>query len=484
VPPFFVDDDDATSQSRSLPMSADVRMSRVLADLRSEPAVPVLETPAKSLASRMAHCRTPGASIAVIDDFDVAWAGGFGVRRIDGADDVTAHTPFQAGSISKPVFALAVMRLVERGVVDLDADVNQYLTSWQVPANGDWRPRITLRQLLSHTAGTTVHGFPGYPASGPLPSLPQVLDGVPPANTLPVIVDTLPGLAFRYSGGGTTIAQLAVVDAMKQSFPDLMRELILDPVGMADSTYEQPPSAEVAACAAESHPWNDVRIAGGWHVYPEMAAAGLWTTAGDLARLAVALMRTLRGEPSMLPLKPETVASMLRPQLPDQKAGQDFVGLGWFCYGKDDDFWFGHQGGNAGFLAEMKLFPARGKGAVAMINSIQGWPLPREILKAIEREYGWPAVAKPSVAMLEGAAYAGTYRNDDGFAFVVAPTTEALSLQFRDGPSILISPISDTEFQAKAVNLTVRFERSPDGGVAAMTVVQGGKAIRVTRHYG
>lgn len=467
-------------------MSVDMRMSRVLADLRAEAVVPVREMPAQSLAGCMAHYRTPGAGIAVVDDFEIAWTRGFGVRSFDEADNVTAHTPFQAGSISKPVFALAVMRLVERGALDLDADVNRYLTSWQVPANGDWRPRITLRQLLSHTAGTTVHGFPGYSASGLLPMLPQVLDGVPPANTMPVIVDTLPGLAFRYSGGGTTIAQLAVMDVMKQPFPDLMRELILEPVGMADSTYEQPPPAEVAARAASAHPWNGVRIARDWHVYPEMAAAGLWTTAGDLARLAVALMRTLRGEPSPLPLKPETVASMLRPQLPDQKAGQDFVGLGWFCYGKDDDFWFGHQGGNAGFLAELKIYPARGKGAAVMINSNQGWPLPREILNAIAREYGWPAVAKPSVsvAMPEGAAYTGTYRNDDGFAFVVTASTDGLALQFGDEPSIRLSATSDTEFQAKAVNLSVRFERSPDGAIAAMAVVQGGKAIKVTRHRG
>jgi CubicO group peptidase (beta-lactamase class C family) len=301
-----------------------------------------------------------------------------------------------------------------------------------------------------------------------------------------VVVDTLPGLAFRYSGGGTTIAQLAVTDAMKQPFPDLMRELILDPVGMADSTYEQPLPAEVAARAAAAHPLNGVRLAGDWHVYPEMAAAGLWTTAGDLARLAVALMRVLRGEPSMLPLKPESVASMLRPQLPDQKAGQDFVGLGWFCYGKDDDFWFGHQGGNAGFVAEMKLFPARGKGAVAMINSIQGWPLPREILKAVGREYDWPAAAKrlAPVAMPEGAAYAGSYRNDDGLVFVVSSATEGLSLQFREEPPIRISPVSDTEFRAKTVNLDIRFERSPDGVVSAMTVIQGGKSIRVIRQAG
>jgi CubicO group peptidase (beta-lactamase class C family) len=467
-------------------MSVDVRMSRVLADMRPEPAVPVLEGPGQSLASRMAHCCTPGASIAVIDDFEVAWARGFGARCVDGADEVTARTPFQVASISKPIFALAIMRLVERGVLDLDVDVNQYLTSWQVPANGDWRPRVTLRQLLSHTAGATVQGFPGYPVSGPIPTLLQVLDGVPPVNTAPVIVDTLPGLAFRYSGGGTTIAQLAVTDVMQRPFPDLMRELILEPVGMVDSTFEQPPSAELAARAAMAHFWSGIPVAGGWHVYPEMAAAGLWTTANDLARLAVALLRALRGEPSPLPLKPETVASMLRPQLPDQKPGQDFVGLGWFCYGKDDDFWFGHQGGNMGFLSEMRLFPARGKGAVAVVNSTPGWPLPREILGAIGREYDWPAVAKPlvPVAMADGIAYADTYRNDDGFSFVVSAATEGLSLEFREGPPVLICPISETEFRAKTVNLDIWFERSDDGRVSAMTVVQGGKAIRATRQPG
>jgi len=467
-------------------MSRDVRMARVLADLKPEPVVPIRETSAQSLASRMEHYRTPGASIAVVDSSEIAWASGSGVRSFDAAADVTSDTPFQSGSISKPVFALAVMRLVERGVVDLDADVNQYLTSWRVPANGEWQPLLTLRQLLSHTAGTTVHGFPGYPASGVVPTMPQVLGGVPPANTAPVIVDTVPGLAFRYSGGGTTIAQLAIMDVMTRPFPNLMRELILEPLGMTDSTYQQPPPGEFAARAAVAHPWNGVATTGGWHVYPEMAAAGLWTTAGDLAKLAVALMRALRGEPSMLPLKPETVASMLLPQLPDQREGQNYVGLGWFCHDKGDDFWFGHQGGNEGFLAELKLFPARGKGAAVMINSHQGWPLGAEILNAVAREYDWPVAAKPleSVAMPGAAGYTGTYRNADGFVFLVGPAMHGLAVQVHEGPPIRVSPVSDTEFRAKAVNLSIRFERSADGVISAMTVVQGGKTIIATRQRG
>src|SRR5262245_2289852 len=300
-------------------LMADDRIARVLADLRPEAAVPAREGPAQPLTQRMAYYATPGASIGVVDDGALAWARGFGVRTMRGADAVTANTPFQAGSIAKPVFALAVMRLIEDGTLDLDADVNGYLTSWQVPANGGWQPRITLRQLLSHTAGTTVHGFRGYPASGPWPTPLAVLQGVPPANTPEVIVDLLPGLTFRYSGGGTTIAQQVVVDVLRRPFPELMRELTLDPLGMADSTFEQPLPASMAARAAVAHPLNGQPLPGGAHVYPEMAAAGLWTTAADLSRLAVELMRTLRGERSALPLKPETLQLMLRPQLSDQR---------------------------------------------------------------------------------------------------------------------------------------------------------------------
>src|SRR5262245_24323033 len=144
-------------------------MARMLADVRPEAVVPVREGASQTLAQRMAIHATPGASIAVVDNDDVAWARGFGVRKAGSADAVTESTPFQSGSVSKPVFALAVMRLVEQGKLDLDTDVNDYLTSWRVPANGGWQPRITLRQLLSHTAGTTVHGFRGPPASGPWP---------------------------------------------------------------------------------------------------------------------------------------------------------------------------------------------------------------------------------------------------------------------------------------------------------------------------
>jgi CubicO group peptidase (beta-lactamase class C family) len=463
-------------------MSADVRIARVLADLRPETAVPARESPAQALAQRMEYYTTPGASIGLVDDGALAWAGGFGVRTMGTADAVTETTPFQAGSISKPVFALAVMRLVEQGTLDLDADVNGYLTSWRVPANGGWQPRITLRQLLSHTAGVTVHGFRGYPASGPWPTPLEVLQGVPPANTPEVIVDLMPGLTFRYSGGGTTIAQQVVVDVLGRPFPDLMRDLILDPLGMADSTFEQPLPAPMAARAAVAHPLNGQPLAGGANVYPEMAAAGLWTTAADLSRLAVEVMRTLRGERSALPLKLETVQSMLQPQLPAQAIGEHFVGIGWYCSGEGDDFCFGHQGVDEGFLAEMRVLPARGKAAAVIINA-HGWLLPVEIFKAIGREYGWPAALPraASIAMPSGINYAGVYRSEHKVVAEVTQSANGLELRLGDQTPVPLAPSSQVEFHAVVLNLFAHFETENDSAATAMTLMQHGKEIRLTR---
>lgn len=214
------------------------RIERVVADLRPQAPCRRGQKSIRTLGERMADLGTPGASIAVIDYFELSWARGFGVRKQGDPAPVLVDTPFQVGSISKSVFALAAMRLAQDKRIDLDADIRDYLKSWRLPeGDGGWAPKITLRQLLSHTAGTTVHGFPGYPADLPAPSLPQVLDGAPPVNTLPVYVDLVPGLQFRYSGGGTSIAQLALTDFLGRPFPELMRELVLAPLDMADSGY-------------------------------------------------------------------------------------------------------------------------------------------------------------------------------------------------------------------------------------------------------
>jgi CubicO group peptidase (beta-lactamase class C family) len=447
------------------------RIQRVMSDLRVETTVPGQYRPPCPVHQRMTETCTPAVSVGVIDEFELAWARGFGTLAA-GAQAAAANTPFQCGSISKPVFALAVMKLAENGTIDLDADVNDYLTSWRLPASDGWQPRVSLRQLLSHTAGTTVHGFPGYPASGPWPTVIQVLRGVPPANTSPVVVDILPGTQLRYSGGGTTVAQQAIVDVTGIPFPQLMRRLVLDPVGMVDSSFEQPPP--FVERAAKSHPWNGVATEGGYHVYPEMAAAGLWTTAADLARLGVELMRALRGDSSRLGLRSETVSSMLRPQLPDQSIGGEFVGLGWFCAGKEETFRFWHDGWDHGYVATMLMLPASGKGVVVLVNSNGGWSLRGEIAAAVGREYGWPELKDvPKIGTIDPTvAYAGTYESANA-SLRVAQDGERLLVDFASQPALPLYPATPGEFFARAINLRMRFGGPNPARPSELTIVNG-----------
>lgn len=460
------------------------RIERVIHNLLPESALEGKFGPPKTLSEQLAFYHTPGISLAVLNDFGIEWARGFGVCQAGIANTVTPTTLFQAGSISKPIFALAVMRLVEEGRLDLNENVNNYLTSWRVPAIGDWQPRITLRQLLSHTAGLTVHGFRGYQISEPLPTPLQVLEGEPPANSAKVEVNILPGLQFRYSGGGTTIAQQLVVDVLGQPFPEIMRRLVLDPLGMTDSTYEQPLPSTWSARAATAHPSKDIPLNGKHHLYPEMAAAGLWTTATDLAKVGVELAKVLRGEPSTL-LSKENVQAMLRPQLVDQQMGEgDYFGLGFYCQGKGDGFNFGHGGWDEGFVALMRIYPQLGKGAVVMLNSNEGYPILEEVMRAIAQAYDWPDVfpaEKPRLTLPQPESYSGEYRTKDGLQFIILQQAGNVFLQFEQQPRLPLFANSELEFITQLLNLKVSFEKDDQSQITALTLNQAGKQIRAER---
>lgn len=460
------------------------RIARVIGNLSTETALKGRFGPAQSLQERMAALHTPGVSIAVINDFAVEWARGFGVGDVNAATPVVPSTLFQAGSISKPIFALAVMRLVEQGKLDLDAPISTYLRSWQLPASGDWQPYVSLRHLLSHTAGLTVHGFPGYQTTEPLPTVPQILNGEPPANTAKVEVNILPGLQMRYSGGGTTVAQQAVVDALGSTFPELMHSLVFEPLGLTNSTYAQPLPTDWVQRAATAHPSKGIPLTGRHHVYPEMAAAGLWTTASDLASIGVELLRTIRGESESL-LSMATLEQMLQPQLKHQKIGEgDYVGLGFFCGGKDESFYFGHGGWDEGFVAEMRFYPHCGKGAVVMLNSNEGYPLLDEILRAIGQEYDWPEahpVEKTVIALPEAERFVGSYTSESGVTFTVQTHAEALVLQLGQQPPLPLFPTSEQEFFSRALNITVTFERDTAGHIDGLILHQAGMKMTAKR---
>jgi CubicO group peptidase (beta-lactamase class C family) len=461
------------------------RIDRITHNLLPKTGLEGKFSPSASLHDRMAFYHTPGISMAVINDFEIEWARGFGVYDSRYDRQITPSTLFQAGSISKPVFALGVMRLVQEGRLSLDEDVNCYLHTWQIPMNEGWQPKITLRQLLSHSAGLTVHGFPGYQVSEPLPDVAQILNGESPANTARVEVNILPGLQSRYSGGGITVAQLVLVDFLKKPFPQIMREIVFEPLALANSTYEQSLPQRWAKRTATAHPGKGIPLKGKHHLYPEMAAAGLWTTATDLAKVGVELLQVLHQKKAPALLTKETIEMMLHPQLEDQKIGDsDFVGLGFFCSGKEDGFYFEHGGWDEGFVAMMRFYKNLGKGAVVMLNSNEGAPLMDELLRAIAIEYDWPEAVpeeKKPANISNLSDYTGIYTTKAGTQFKVTLDGESLMLQYQQQPPLPIFPASEAEFFTHALNTTIRFEKDGDARVCSLTITQEGKAIKAER---
>jgi CubicO group peptidase (beta-lactamase class C family) len=342
-----------------------------------------------TLRQLMDRFHVPGLSVAVIHDFKIAWAKGWGVADVESGAPVTAETMFQAASISKPVAAVASLKAIQDGKFALDQDINTVLKSWKLPGDGftEGRP-VTPRALMSHTSGTgDGFGFPGYAPGAKLPSLLEILDGMPPSNVGKVRLERPPFTAYKYSGGGVTIEQLALMDALGKPFPQIMRETVLDPIGMTNSTYEQPLPAAREKQAARAHGRDGRRMDAPWHIYPELAAAGLWTTPTDLAKLLIEVQLALLGKSNRV-LAQKTMEEMVTP-----------VGVGPYAVGftieKDGEGWyFGHGGDNWGFKADMIAHRLKGYGVAIMTNGDNGAVLAQIVRDRAARAYGWDTLDK------------------------------------------------------------------------------------------
>ena len=434
--------------------------------------------PGKSLTAEMAAMHVPGVSIAVVHNGVIEWAQGFGVVAV-GGDPVTAETLFQAGSISKPVAAMATLRLVQQGKLNLDADINTYLTSWKLPASeaAAGKP-VTLRELLTHTGGTTVHGFPGYAVGEPVPTLVQVLDGVKPANTAAIRVETAPGTKWNYSGGGFTIMQQALIDVTKQPFPQLLHDTVLTPIGMTHSTYEQPLPAEWKAKAATPYDFDDKPIVGGAHTYPEMAAAGLWTTPSDLARYVIENQLSLEGKANHV-LSVEMTKQMMT-------AGMGNWGLGVQIGGSAEKPYFSHGGVDEGFEALFVGYEQGGEGAVVMTNARGGMRIADEVMSSIATEYGWPdfrPIVRSSVTVDPKvlAQYVGTYELSPTFSIAMTLEGNQLMTQATGQPKFPLHAESETKFFLTVVDAEVEFFKNDKGEVTYMMLHQGGHDAKGVR---
>lgn len=409
----------------SLPQAGDRdAIARIEAGLR--PPVALADAPVKTetLDDAMARLKVPGVSVAVIKDGKVAWSRGYGVAWI-GGPAVTPQTLFQAASISKPVTAMAALRMVEQGKLDLDAGIDAAITSWKLPSQ---HGQPSVRQLLSHTGGTTVPGFPGYAAGKSVPALVQVLDGAWAANTKAVKVDTAPGTAWRYSGGGYIVLQQAMVDRGGKPFEVLMQETVLAPLGMLGSTFAQPLPAALQAAAAHPHDHEGKPFAGGAYTYPEQAPAGLWSTPADLAKFAIAIQQGAAGTDNGV-ISPAMTRTMLTPVRGTYALGLDI---------QDKGKGFGHNGSNTGFKSLMVGATEGGDGAVILTNGDNGDELAAGLLRAIAHEYKWAGnqtVMRPAVALTPQArkALVGKYRIAGLGDFHVAERDGQLMIALRPG---------------------------------------------------
>lgn len=378
------------------PATADREAWIAAVEARLVPAILIEgeEMPGWTLAERMAHYNVPAVSVAVIEDGEIAWTRAWGVADTETGAPATAGTLFQAASISKPVAALAALSLVEDGALELDRPVNEALTAWRVPDNEFTADSaVTLRGILTHSAGLTVWGFPGYrkdePFAGgqPVATNVQVLDGE--GNTEPVRVYEVPGTSWQYSGGGYTVMEQVLEEVTGRPFHEILAERVLEPAGMTGSTFEQPLPEARWPEAARGHRPDGSEVEGEWHTYPEQAAAGLWTTPGDLARLSVHLFGIRAGEIDDGVISRETLERMLTPNREGEEAFRNW-GLGFGLERPEGRLQFGHGGSNEGFRAVWKVVPELGVGYAIMTNGDLGSPLASELARAIAAGRDWP----------------------------------------------------------------------------------------------
>jgi CubicO group peptidase (beta-lactamase class C family) len=413
------------------------------------------------LIEAMASYHTPGVGIALIENGAITQTRYAGVRELGHSAPVTETTQFQSGSISKSVAAACALRLVSFGMLDLDENVNDRLRSWRIPPNGSWQPRVTLRQLLSHTAGLTVHGFPGYPADVMVPIPPEVLDGK--GNSHAVRVTTLPGLQFSYSGGGYVVTQQLLSDVTGRDFPSLAAELVLEPAEMSRSTFAQPQSESPEGEFASGHRWGPVPVTGRWHTYPEMAAAGLWSTPEDLARFFLALRGSWVGEPAAL-LPRELAIEMFRPHASNRPYG---LGVGLAEPGAPARI--GHDGADEGFNNVATLYLESGQGAVVMTNSDGGAGLIHDfILPALADACDWLG-SRPShetEATRPSLDLAGRYASRGNFAveFRIVARGNELELIIDGQLPIRLLPQPNGMWQSDHLHLDVTFKVDGDDG--------------------
>ncbi len=414
-----------------------------------------------SLSERLRRYQVPGISMAFIDSGHVSWLAVHGQRERNG-EPINPQTVFQAASISKPVAATLALLVVGSGDLRLNTPVNAQLHSWQLPASDQLQPTgVTLRRLLSHRAGINVHEFPGYAADAPLPDEIQILDGQAPANSPPVRLLLQPGSAYRYSGGGYQIAQLLIEDAVGKPFGQVAQERLFGPLGMQRTAYSAELPGRLAGNVAKGHTYSGKAVAGGWHRYPELAAAALWSTPSDLARYFMAVMAGADGGTGST-LTP-AIAQMM------QTPVAEGMSMGFGVHREGTDRLIDQSGANAGYQVYMAGYPKRGQGVIIMTNGDGGKDLIGEICRSLALVYGWPDFASQHADLAKVASTTLDQRSGDysvrkhGFTLSLRRSGKTLIGTTPRGSSYTFLPLSPWKFIAQEDAAELVFEPEHPG---------------------
>lgn len=412
-----------------------------------------------TIEERMTHYGVPGVSIAIINNGKIEWTKTYGIMDRQSKAPVTEKTLFQAASISKPVTAYGALTLVEQKKVALEEDINTFLESWKLADNEFTKDKkVTIKNLLNHSAGVTVHGFLGYSPDLPVPTLIEVLNGTPPSNSEPSIVNKVPEESFRYSGGGYNIIQQMMIDVEGKPFPELMNDLVLEPLEMNNSTYNQPLTEVQLKMAATGYLPDGTMTKGKRHTYPEMAPAGLWTTATDLAKFAINIQETLKGQ-SEKGLSKVMTTKMLTPFV------EEFIGLGIFINKKKDEIYFGHGGWNEGFSSELLAHKDKGYGVVVLTNSNHP-PFISELIRSVALTYDWddyvPVYKKMAIGSSTSTEISGRYRIGANRLISVSQNNgQIFGKELGEDPTELVK-ISDSTYVRRDSESLFQFKKDSD----------------------
>ena len=435
----------------------------------------IIEGESQNILERMAFYKVKGLSVAVVSNYKVVWAKGYGWADESEKRPVTTETLFEPGSISKSLNAVTVLKLVQDKKLDLYTDINTYLKSWKFPYDSVSRnKKITLAHLLSHSAGLTVHGFPGYDRKDKIPTLPEVLDGKSPANTPAVRSFMEPDVKFQYSGGGTTISQLIIQDITQQPYDKFVYENVLKPIGMQNSFYSQPPSDDKAKLCATGYYQNGEAVNNKFHVYPEQGAAGLWMTPSDLCNYIIETQLAYEGKSAKV-LNQEMTKLRLTPYKDRSSALGVFIeerkDRGLLPLNYESAKYFQHGAGNEGFSGQYYgSLDGKGNGIAIFLNNSSS-PIMYEVINSVARAYKWTGFLKAPESrkfvtvpdkVMEN--YLGVYsampntfinifKRDDGY------------YQFAEGQHCKMYFTSETEYFVKEFDNDKHFIKSSDGKV-------------------